>query len=88
MQTSPCMVVRKAGFCRAEAHGATGGFGPAGLGWNDDARPSRPTDVGPQGFFLRSGMTVVTTGFTACGEIGLAGDLSCFGFFASLLLRC
>ena len=49
---------------------------------------------GPEGigitsyfFFWRSGTTVLTVGFTAFAEIGLAGDLSFFGFLTSLLLR-
>lgn len=39
-------------------------------------------------FLLRSATTVVIVGMTAPAEIGLGGELSFLGFFASLLVFC
>lgn len=39
-------------------------------------------------FLLRSATTVVMLGITAPAEMGLAGEASFLGFFASLLLFC
>ena len=60
------------------------GVGPVGM--TIAVRSGRATVAYFAFFLLRSGTTVVTAG--ASGAMGFGGEVSFFGFFASLVLRC